>query len=241
MKQNRHLNRVMETGDHFKNGASPKSQMSRGNVIQKLVLYVAVFCISAASAFSQDIITLKNGNDIQAVVQEIGDLEVKYKKFENPNGPNYTMKKSEIFMIRYANGSKDVFADIKEQDSPPIPISIQEQPNDQTANHHFKLSKNAEIVIFKYDFRLGSNKVVRSTEQKMRELGFCCVNERTAMNESTSQVKIVIHPNGFSTYKFRIYDTIQDKQVFEKNYAKKTTINRVVDNFIKDIIPLIEK
>ena len=26
--------RVMDAGDHFKNGASPKSQMSRGNIVR---------------------------------------------------------------------------------------------------------------------------------------------------------------------------------------------------------------
>ena len=28
------LDSVMEAGDHFKNGASPKSQMSRGNIMR---------------------------------------------------------------------------------------------------------------------------------------------------------------------------------------------------------------
>ena len=56
-----------------------------------------------------DIITLKNGDDIQTLVQEIDDVNVKYKKFDNPSGPSYTLKKSEIFMITYANGNKDVF------------------------------------------------------------------------------------------------------------------------------------
>ena len=58
---------------------------------------------------SQDIIFLKNGDEIQAVVSEIGTDDVKYKKIDNSNGPSYTLKKSEVFMIRYANGSKDVF------------------------------------------------------------------------------------------------------------------------------------
>ena len=61
------------------------------------------------SVIAQDIITLKNGDDIQALVQEIGEVDIKYKKFDNPNGPNYMLKKSEIFMIRYQNGTKDVF------------------------------------------------------------------------------------------------------------------------------------
>ena len=58
----------------------------------------------------KDIITLLTGTEIEAIVIEISENEVKYKKTENPNGPSYTMKKSEIFMIKYANGSRDVFS-----------------------------------------------------------------------------------------------------------------------------------
>ena len=97
MSQFTNLSRVMEYGDHLK------------NKVKKAFLLFATFCISAASVFAQDVITLKNGEDIEALVQEIGEVDVKYKKFDNPNGPNYTLKKAEIFMIRYANGSKDVF------------------------------------------------------------------------------------------------------------------------------------
>jgi hypothetical protein len=63
--------------------------------------------------FAQDVITLKNGQEIQALVQKISEVDVEYKKFENPNGPNYLLRKSEIFMIKYANGSRDVFTVFK--------------------------------------------------------------------------------------------------------------------------------
>ena len=96
--------------------------MSRKNIIQRTCLLFAALCMSVASAFAQDIITLKKGEDIQAWVQEVGEVDVKYKKFENPNGPNYTLKKSEIFMIRYANGSKDVFDN--QAVSEPLPAVI---------------------------------------------------------------------------------------------------------------------
>jgi hypothetical protein len=92
-----------------RNEVSLKKRTSRVNIVQKAFLFFAIFCFSATNLFAQDVITLKSGEDIQALVQEIGDTDVKYKKFDNPNGPNYTLKKSEIFMIRYANGSKDVF------------------------------------------------------------------------------------------------------------------------------------
>ena len=48
-------NRVMDAGDHFKNGASPKSLMSRGNIfnfliiMKKVILSVAILSIIAVS------------------------------------------------------------------------------------------------------------------------------------------------------------------------------------------------
>lgn len=59
--------------------------------------------------FSQDIIIKKTGDEIEAIVQEIGPDEIKYKKFSNSNGPTYIINKQEVFMIKYENGTKDVF------------------------------------------------------------------------------------------------------------------------------------
>ena len=86
-------------------------KLNKMKTMYKTILFLAAFCVSAATAFAQDIITLKSGEDIQATVQEVGIGEVKYKNFDNPDGPSYTIKKSDVFMIRYANGSKDVFKD----------------------------------------------------------------------------------------------------------------------------------
>ena len=57
----------------------------------------------------QDIIFLKNGEEIKAKVLEILTNEVKYKKFSNLKGPTYSLLKSEIFKIKYPNGDQDVF------------------------------------------------------------------------------------------------------------------------------------
>ena len=45
----------METGNHFKNAANPKSLTSRGNLLQRIFLLFAVFWISASGMFAQDI------------------------------------------------------------------------------------------------------------------------------------------------------------------------------------------
>jgi hypothetical protein len=60
---------------------------------------------------AQDVITYRNGKETKGRVTEVTSNEVKFKKEENPDGPVYSMLKSEIFMIQYANGNKEIFGD----------------------------------------------------------------------------------------------------------------------------------
>ena|GEM_PF-4166248 len=78
-------------------------------IIQSTFLLFASFYISVTSTFAQDVIMLKNGDEIESIVQEVGTDYVKYKKYHNQAGPVYNTAISEIFMIKYVNGSKDVF------------------------------------------------------------------------------------------------------------------------------------
>jgi len=157
----------MEFGNHFKN----KVRLAR-----RTFLLIAIFCINIAYSFAQDIITLKSGNEIQALVQEVGDVDVKYKKFDNPNGPSYTLKKSEIFMIKYDNGSKDVFADNVATDTSPAktPPSVQSQDKKENSPKKVKdmpgnlpLSAFAGIPLGGYMGSLtfeGTNRTIYSTD-----------------------------------------------------------------------------
>jgi len=61
-----------------------------------------------------DIIILKNGQEIKAKVIEIGQNEVKYKDCFNQSGPTFIKNKSEIFMIKYPNGTSTVIEEIKQ-------------------------------------------------------------------------------------------------------------------------------
>ena len=56
---------------------------------------------------SQDVITKKTGEDIRSKIIEVTQNEVKFKKFDNIDGPIFSMLKSEILMVRYKNGTKD--------------------------------------------------------------------------------------------------------------------------------------
>ena len=63
--------------------------------------------------FSQDVIFLSNGNEINAKIIKIGDSEIEYKKWNNQEGPTYNEKTSNIFLIKYQNGEKDFFNNTK--------------------------------------------------------------------------------------------------------------------------------
>ena len=75
----------------------------------KRLLIVLVTLCSVVSAFAQDLITKKDGTDIKAKITEVNTDNVKYKRSDNLNGPTYTINKSEILMIIYGNGMREIF------------------------------------------------------------------------------------------------------------------------------------
>lgn len=74
----------------------------------KVTTLICAISISTL-AVSQDVIIFKNGNEKKVKVLEVSPTEVKYKSFDYLEGPLYTDQKSQIFMIKYENGLKDVF------------------------------------------------------------------------------------------------------------------------------------
>lgn len=58
---------------------------------------------------SCDVIILINGDEISGKILEIGIEEIKYKKCDNLNGPTIIVKKSDVYRIKYINGTQDEF------------------------------------------------------------------------------------------------------------------------------------
>lgn len=75
---------------------------------------------------SCDVIIFRDGSEILAKVIEISSTQVKYKRCDLLNGPIYTAKKSEIFMIKYAEGVREVF---KEEPNVPANVSPSKVPD----------------------------------------------------------------------------------------------------------------
>ena len=76
-----------------------------------------------------DIIILTDGQEIEAKVLEVGIDEIKYKNCNNLDGPTFIKRKSEVFMIKYPDGTKTVIG------NEPRAQEQQEDSNDEEIDY----------------------------------------------------------------------------------------------------------
>lgn len=81
---------------------------------------VAVLLANAATA--QDKMYKTNGDVIDAKVKSVNENVITYKRFNNPDGPDYQIKKAELSRIKYANGTEEEY-NVRMQTSSAAPRS----------------------------------------------------------------------------------------------------------------------
>ena len=74
-----------------------------------LVLGIFVL-LNTMSVMAQDVIFRSSSDSIQAQVLTIGTTEISYRKWNNLDGPIYSISINEVAAIRYANGTYDFFS-----------------------------------------------------------------------------------------------------------------------------------
>ena len=112
------------------------------------VIKLSILClltVGLSHMYAQDVITLKSGEEIKAKVTEISASEIKYKRFDNLNGPVIVIPKSSVFAINYENGTREVINTIKSDTS--RNVSRSEQP-DKSADIRGAHRKNYYTGIF---------------------------------------------------------------------------------------------
>lgn len=75
----------------------------------KRFLFSVVALVITSVCFAQDIIVQKDGSTIAAKITKVTQSEVEYKKFNNQNGPTYSISTKNLQCINYQNGTKDTF------------------------------------------------------------------------------------------------------------------------------------
>lgn len=78
----------------------------------KQFISALLICLGILKCSGQDTLVTKRGEEIQSIILEVGVSEIKYKKFDNQNGPTFSILKLDVASIRYQNGTKDVFDEV---------------------------------------------------------------------------------------------------------------------------------
>lgn len=80
----------------------------------EILITASIVLGSYVSANCQDLIYKTDGNEIVAKVIEITNEVIKYRNFEQLDGPIRNIFKTDIFMIIYQDGTKEVFKNLEQ-------------------------------------------------------------------------------------------------------------------------------
>lgn len=84
--------------------------------MKRLFIFI-LFTIYNLYCNAQDLIVLKNADEIEAKVTMINNDEISYKRWRYLEGPTYVISKTEVFYIKYQNGEKEVISYIASKKS----------------------------------------------------------------------------------------------------------------------------
>jgi len=87
--------------------------------MKKMLLILVTAIGFGITANAQDVILKQDGSEIKAKVLEITDQQIKYKEFDFQDGPIRNINVSEVFMITYENGKREIFNKPNETNTTP--------------------------------------------------------------------------------------------------------------------------
>lgn len=147
---------------------------------------------------AQDVIFKKNGDEIQAKVLKVTESEIEYAKWSNPKGPTYVLSLGNVFMVKYENGEKDVFAD---QDAPQTSQPSQAAAEKTSGKKSFgekssggiaAPADNNDALIRSYNDHETSFVVEKQTNRKAYDwIGILGVDASSVMSSAELEIAIV--------------------------------------------------
>lgn len=115
----------------------------------KNLLLVTILFLNAVWVMAQDTLIKKSGEELPVKVLEITPDLIKYKHFNNLEGPMISVYKREVFMIKYANGVKEVITPQAPTQAPqpvaqpafkPTPLAPPPPESNEPAPYQMKLN-----------------------------------------------------------------------------------------------------
>lgn len=118
-----------------------KSIHTMKQVYLSMIAFVLAFSSHLLQA--QDVLFLKSGDRLKVKVQEITPQEIKYKRFDNLNGPLITILKSNAQSIKYENGVLETIS----EETAPIPYATPDNQYSTTLKKGFDVG---DLVMINY-------------------------------------------------------------------------------------------
>lgn len=94
--------------------------MKKITALLPIIIMIIGFSYSAKSqniTKKTDLIMLYDKSEIEAIITEINEDEIKYRKPKNTSGPLYSIKKSNVYMIIYSSGEREKFESVVPQNT----------------------------------------------------------------------------------------------------------------------------
>ncbi|MDE6113334.1 MAG: hypothetical protein K2G46_08035 [Bacteroidales bacterium] len=86
--------------------------------MKKNIILSLLLALSLSASHAQDIIVKTDASEIEAKVDLVSSNSITFHRWNNLDGPSYTLNKDEVMFIRYQNGQKEVFTTVDTKFAP---------------------------------------------------------------------------------------------------------------------------
>jgi hypothetical protein len=173
-------------------------------------------------SIAQDTIIKKNNDVILAKIIEISPSEIKYNRFDIPNGPAYSIRRDELLRIKYKNGIVDEFSGQKPVSTTITTATKEEKPVDMSPRYILTMTDGTQL----------KGKILNETTT---EVVFLDNNfgEKTISREKISSLKLEFGDE------IRVF-TLMDGSIITGKIVNKTASVTVVETKELGVITLHE-
>jgi hypothetical protein len=228
-------------------------------IMKKIIFSIFLLFSVIGSIIAQDAIIKRTGEEIKAKVKAVTDKEIEYVRFDNLEGPIYKIAKSDVLLIMYANGSKDIFSNETPATNTgntatnnnvkkgrPVPSNM-ERPAQRYYNYDF-FDRNVPLVFLGIDFYY--SKLIGDKNFEDPKKLFADINTLFVTEKGKYDVRGAVRKGGL-TYQYSIVEKRNqsvDEKVLTSNTEETlsyTDLQNIVDEYdlsaagIKDGLALI--
>lgn len=157
--------------------------------IKKISLHLLLmfFCFNI---YAQDILIMKDKTEYKVLIQNVLNDVILFKVWGENNSPDYTINKSEVFMIKYQNGKQETFDKPTISPQQPIP-NYQVTSNNENSSSTINSPKNNKpidllITYFRRDKSIQRLKAKDLTKEQRKDKEFLKEYSKSLGDKSAS-------------------------------------------------------